>query len=314
MQQQLGETYEQLRHQSAQWQTCSIIVAILGGLILFGAVILMFFGYVTAAAVTSAVGIISEGFSAVFVRLSTAANKRVDDSRAEQYQATSIQLAEQYKAASIRFVMDAIADMKMKGITLNDTTVKTLISYMAGSSTNGDSDELPKVQQFMNDLQVIGNGQRKVKELKDLHNSVNDLEYVIDPLKEYIGMNINKEKSLDVDYMEVLWGKATPVIAGLNEFSMHMKYLSPQSFGFSDILGSQKDFHDSLAKRSSIIGPTGEADKAIYEIISELLGTCHTQMFFIDRELKKEIDKLDKISYYLRKNMKGSDDDDSTIS
>ena len=300
---QLVETYDQIRHQSKQWQICSLIAAIVGGLILSGAVIVMFFGFVTVAAVTSLVGIISEGFSALFVRMSTEANKRVDTSREEQY-----------KTASIRLLLNSIADMKMKGITLNDSTVKTITSYMFGLSTNGDSDKSSKSQQFIDELHSIGDGQRKVKELKDLHNSFNDLEYAIDPIKEYISMNINKEKSLDIDYIEVLWGKVAPMIANLNEFSMHMKYLSPHSYGLSNIVGSQKDFRDSLAERSSIIGATGKADKAIYEVISELLGTCHTQMFSIDRQLKKEIDKLDMISYYIRKNMKGNGDDDSTVS
>ena len=144
----------------------------------------MFFGFVTVAAVTSLVGIISEGFSALFVRMSTEANKRVDTSREEQY-----------KTASIRLLLNSIADMKMKGITLNDSTVKTITSYMFGLSTNGDSDESQNLNNLSMNYIPLAMVKEKSKSLKTLHNSFNDLEYAIDPIKEYISMNINKKRN-----------------------------------------------------------------------------------------------------------------------
>ena len=147
-------------------------------------------------------------------------------------------------------------------------------------------------------------------ELKDLHNLFHDLESAINPIEKYTRMNRN-QKPLDIDYIKELWKKAVSSITSLKEFLERMKYLSPISYGLIDILGLQEHFQASLNESSSINGPTNKADKVICEIASDLLETCHAQMFRIDRELKDQVHYLDKIYYSITG---GTDDDSITTS
>jgi hypothetical protein len=174
--------------------------------------------------------------------------------------------------------------------------------------------EYVSIGQHIKALQQISQCQKKVSELKSVHNLLHFLEIALAQFELQIGLDVNKKKVLDIDNIEKLWrNSVVPKIGYLRRFALYgMKSLKPafvltenQIQGprwILEIVQHQSDFETGL---KDLIG-----DEEIYELSQTILQNCRDHMFDIDKELKDEIDSLAKISYVVLRSI----DDGSTNS
>jgi hypothetical protein len=163
------------------------------------------------------------------------------------------------------------------------------------------------VDKIVDALLELRRYQKKVAELKSVHNMLHRLETVLAMFESPIRFAIMQQQTLDLFMIEDTWRIAVrPQIWEIQCFATDkIEFLGEPRLVITktDIIGPlwakdliilQESFEKNLEEKNT---------KAIYDTSRNLLDTCRNQLFLIDRHLLEAIDELNQISDLILRSM-----------
>jgi hypothetical protein len=162
------------------------------------------------------------------------------------------------------------------------------------------SEQMYIVDKIVDALLELRRYQKKVNELKSVHNMLHRLETVLAMFESPIRLAIMQQQTLNIFTIEDTWRIAVrPQIWEIQCFATDkIEFLGESRLVITEgsmigplwaksLIVLQYDFEKSLEEQNT---------KAIYDISRNLLDTCRNQLFLVDRRLLEAIDELNQIS------------------
>lgn len=156
-------------------------------------------------------------------------------------------------------------------------------------------------QQIIDMLRQLSLSQRKVNELKCIHNMLHELEQLLNSLTAFL--NAKREELLDYRMIEQLfWPQVGLKVDDLLDFARdEMEFIEEKDMPFdlkenqitgpewaTKVFSARKDFAASLDEKASW--------KVLDDLARKFLDECLQQLFYIDRRLLRAVDILDRLA------------------
>jgi hypothetical protein len=170
------------------------------------------------------------------------------------------------------------------------------------------------IDRLVNALRELGIYQKRIGELKFIHNTLHDLETGLAPMVASIRTAVRQNEPLSLDAIEELWkGAVLP----------HMRYMrvfAEEQMIFSETLRFE-------ITSSGMVGPQWikelvslqleievcfkgrnrkQNTKVIYNVSGEMLDKCREHLLRIDRRLMEAINKLEQFSDQILKGVENA--------
>ncbi len=190
-----------------------------------------------------------------------------------------------------------IVDDLRKPLPQGDPIVREAVQKLV----KGSGEQIDAVKRIINVLDELGQEQKKVSELKSVHNMLHEVEVALAPLTRWFSFSKRKEVQVmpDIDYIENEWREVWRKIGALRYFAeQKMTYLEERRLKVGndsmsgplwivELLNAQNDFDASLEERN--IQGMGDA-------LDDLLHKCRTHLQWINGRLLMAVDQVDQLS------------------
>lgn len=204
-----------------------------------------------------------------------------------------------------RVVNDFRKPVPMEDSVLRDSVTTVLAEHVSDKQREAAT-------YIIEALRVISLLQKKVNELKCVHNMLHELELVLELLAESIQYQIQKKvsekkESLDLGSIKINWRLVPPKIEDLKYFAIEkMKFLEEKETAFplyndkmigpkwvTELLSLQDDFEVTLDEANTekrILPDT------IDDLARKFLSNCRGHLRAIDRRLLEAVNQVDQLS------------------
>ncbi|SRR6266487_869762 len=181
---------------------------------------------------------------------------------------------------------------------VEEVSLRSAITTALGAHVSDEQKYATK--QIIEVLRELSLRQRKVSELKRVHNMLHELEVVLEPLTSLL--QTNEDVPLSHQIIRIFWQQIPPKVDSIRDFAKaEMHFLEEKDKPFADsgdhmtgpewateLVSSQNHFDTSLNDKAS--------QETLDELARKFLSECRQQLFKIDRRLLKEVDQLDGLS------------------
>ncbi len=208
-----------------------------------------------------------------------------------------------------RGITRVVDELRKPAPTENPVLREAVTTVLAPHVSDKQRDAAKYIIEALHELSLR---QKKVSELKRVHNILHELELVLELLAESIQYEIQrkeieKKESLDLGSIKINWRQVPPKIEDLKYFALEkMKFLEEKETSFpanndkmigpkwvTEPISLQYDFEATLDEASSEkrVNPS-----SIDDLTRRFLSNCRGHLRAIDRRLLEAVDRVDQLS------------------
>jgi hypothetical protein len=206
--------------------------------------------------------------------------------------------------------INRVADDFLKPPPIEDPVLRDSVTIVLAERVSDEQREAAKY--IIEALRVLSLHQKKVNELKKVHNMLHELELVLELLAETIQREVQRKveerkESLDIGSINIHWQLVPPKIEDLTYFAVKkMMSLEEKDTSFTTnnvkMIGP-KWVTEPLSLQDDFEATLGEANTekralpgSIEDLARKFLFNCRRHLRDIDRRLLETVDQVDQLS------------------